>query len=41
MTYRETLAKGSRLLEENQIPDAKSDAWLLLASACGDRKSVV
>lgn len=35
MTYRETLAKGSRLLEENQIPDAKSDAWLLLAAACG------
>lgn len=35
MTYREALTAGSRLLEKYQIPDAKTDAWLLFAAACG------
>lgn len=35
MTYREAVAAGSCLLEQYQIPDAKTDAWLLLAAACG------
>lgn len=35
MTYREAVSMGSRVLKQHQIPDAKTDAWLLLAAACG------
>ncbi len=34
MTYREALTAGCRLLEKHRIPDAKTDAWLLFATAC-------
>lgn len=34
MTYREAIDMGEKLLSENGIADARTDAWLLLAMAC-------
>ena len=34
MTYREAIDIGEKLLSENGIADARTDAWLLLAMAC-------
>lgn len=34
MTYQQTLKRGELFLQENEIADAKADAWLLLAMVC-------
>lgn len=39
MTYLEVLRKGERMLCENGILDAKTDAWLLLSMVCGIDKN--
>ncbi len=35
MTYQEALKQGEMFLKENEVEDAKTDAWLLLAMICG------
>ncbi|MCI9377760.1 MAG: peptide chain release factor N(5)-glutamine methyltransferase [Eubacterium sp.] len=35
MTYQQAIETGYRLLLSHQIPDARTDAWLLLSAACG------
>ena len=39
MTYREALNLGERILAEQGIADAKTDAWLLLSAACRMERS--
>lgn len=39
MTYREAVRLGERVLSAAHIADAKTDAWLLLETVCGIKRS--